>query len=167
MTVKAHVGDRVVVRSRHVGGPVRAGEIVEVWGDHGTPPYVVRWNHDVRTRLFFPGSDATCEAHPDTAHGGAARPGSAVADELSDDEVAVLLNIGKLGSASADQVAQGFMSYKSEWAAEILIELKRRGYVNQPTKNRGFQGAPDSMPVPYRLTAQGREAFEKLRGVSS
>jgi len=38
----ARVGDRLVVRSAHVGGPVRDGEILEVRHGDGSPPYVVR-----------------------------------------------------------------------------------------------------------------------------
>ena len=37
--MKAAVGDRLVVHSVHVDGPVRDGEIVEVRGPDGVPPY--------------------------------------------------------------------------------------------------------------------------------
>ena len=56
MTVKAAVGDQVIVRSRTVDSPVRDGEIVEVQGRDGEPPYLVRWG-DGHTSLLFPGPD--------------------------------------------------------------------------------------------------------------
>lgn len=59
----AKMGDRIVVRGHQVGDGDRRGEIVEVQGADGAPPYVVRWSdgHEV---LFFPGSDATVEHRP-------------------------------------------------------------------------------------------------------
>lgn len=54
----AAVGDRLVVHSVHVGGPVRDGEIVEVRHADGSPPYVVRWSDTGHEGLVFPGPDA-------------------------------------------------------------------------------------------------------------
>jgi hypothetical protein len=45
-----------------VGHPGRTGEIVEVRGAGGEPPYLVRFD-DGHTALVFPGPDATIE-HP-------------------------------------------------------------------------------------------------------
>jgi len=59
----ANVGDRIVVRGHQVGDGDRRGEIVEVHGADGAPPYVVRWS-DGHQGLFFPGSDATVEHGP-------------------------------------------------------------------------------------------------------
>ena len=44
--MQASVGDRIIVRATHVGGPNRDGEIIEVRGSGGGPPYVVRWSDD-------------------------------------------------------------------------------------------------------------------------
>jgi hypothetical protein len=57
----ASVGDRIVVHSQHVDVPVRDGEIVEVHGSEGAPPYLVRWSDDGHESLCFPGPDATVE----------------------------------------------------------------------------------------------------------
>ncbi|WP_148574873.1 DUF1918 domain-containing protein [Nocardioides caldifontis] len=57
----ASVGDRLVVRSAHVDGHVRDGEITEVRGDDGAPPYVVRWSDDGHEGLVYPGPDAFVE----------------------------------------------------------------------------------------------------------
>jgi amphi-Trp domain-containing protein len=59
--MQAKLGDRIVVRGHHVGDAERAGDIVDVRGADGAPPYVVRWG-DGHEDLFFPSSDATIEA---------------------------------------------------------------------------------------------------------
>lgn len=63
--MRAQVGDRIVVSSPVTGGTVRDGEIVEVRGGEGAPPYLVRWADTGSTGLFFPGSDA----HVTGSHG--------------------------------------------------------------------------------------------------
>jgi hypothetical protein len=55
--MQATVGDRLVVESSKVGSPRREGEIIEVRGPDGGPPYVVRWN-DGHEGLSYPGPDA-------------------------------------------------------------------------------------------------------------
>jgi hypothetical protein len=54
----AAVGDRLVVASSHLEGPVRDGEILEIRGQDGAPPYVVRWSDTGHEALVFPGPDA-------------------------------------------------------------------------------------------------------------
>lgn len=56
-------GDRLVIRSRHLDEPVRTGEIVEVHGKDGGPPYVVRWEGETDTVVIVPGPDAHVEHH--------------------------------------------------------------------------------------------------------
>jgi hypothetical protein len=58
----AVVGDRLHVHASTVGQPERRGEIVEVRGTGGEPPYLVRFD-DGHTALVFPGPDAIVE-HP-------------------------------------------------------------------------------------------------------
>jgi hypothetical protein len=57
----ADVGDRLVIRGHHVGESERSAQILEVQGDDGGPPFVVRWDDDGHEGLFFPGSDAVIE----------------------------------------------------------------------------------------------------------
>jgi nitroimidazol reductase NimA-like FMN-containing flavoprotein (pyridoxamine 5'-phosphate oxidase superfamily) len=57
----ASVGDRIVIKGHHVGEPDRDAEILEVHGQEGEPPYVVRWSDDGHEGLFFPGPDATLQ----------------------------------------------------------------------------------------------------------
>jgi hypothetical protein len=59
--VHANAGDRLIVHSAHVDEPEREGEIVEVRGDGGGPPYVVRWSGSDHETLVFPGPDATVQ----------------------------------------------------------------------------------------------------------
>ncbi len=60
--MQAAVGDRLRVHANIVGQPERTGEIVEVRGGGGEPPYLVRFG-DGHTALVFPGPDAIIE-HP-------------------------------------------------------------------------------------------------------
>lgn len=55
--VHANVGDQLVIESRTVDAPRKVGEILEVHGEEGGPPYVVRWS-DGHEGLMFPGADA-------------------------------------------------------------------------------------------------------------
>ena len=57
--MRAEVGDQIVIHSTHVDEPVRAGEVLEVRGTDGSPPYRVRWSDNGHEALFFPGPDAT------------------------------------------------------------------------------------------------------------
>lgn len=60
--MQAAAGDRLHVHGNAVGQPDRTGEIVEVHGGAGEPPYLVRFD-DGHTSLMFPGPDAVVE-HP-------------------------------------------------------------------------------------------------------
>ncbi|GAA3635521.1 DUF1918 domain-containing protein [Microlunatus ginsengisoli] len=53
----ANKGDHLVVEGNKVGLQPREGEIVEVRGEHGAPPYVVLWA-DGHEGLTYPGPDA-------------------------------------------------------------------------------------------------------------
>jgi len=55
--MEAKVGDHLVIESNKVGNPRKVGEVVEVRGANGEPPYVVRWT-DGYEGLLFPGPDA-------------------------------------------------------------------------------------------------------------
>lgn len=54
--LKASSGDRVAVHGHHLREPERDGEILEVLGARGAPPYIVRWD-DGRVSTLYPGSD--------------------------------------------------------------------------------------------------------------
>jgi len=50
----AVVGDTIAVPGLHVGESGRLGEVVEVRGEGGRPPYVIRWQ-DGHQALCYPG----------------------------------------------------------------------------------------------------------------
>jgi hypothetical protein len=52
--MKASVGDRIVMAGEQVDRPTRDGEVLEVRGADGAPPYLVRWS-DGHTGLLYPG----------------------------------------------------------------------------------------------------------------
>lgn len=58
--MRADVGDRLHVHSRAVGTEPRIGEVIEVQGPDGGPPYRVRYE-DGHETVVFPGPDCTVE----------------------------------------------------------------------------------------------------------
>ena len=71
--MQAAVGDRLHIHGHAVGDPDRMGEIVEVKGQAGGPPYLV-WFDDGHTRLVFPGPDAVIEPARGARAAAKARP---------------------------------------------------------------------------------------------
>ena len=59
----ANIGDRLVVKGRHIGDPDRDAVVLEVHGQNGAPPYLVRWS-DGHDSVFVPSSDAIVEHQP-------------------------------------------------------------------------------------------------------
>ncbi len=58
--MRADVGDHLRVQGRVVGNAPKVGEVVEVVGADGEPPYRVRYP-DGRETLLFPGPDTVVE----------------------------------------------------------------------------------------------------------
>ncbi|MDR4215745.1 DUF1918 domain-containing protein [Kibdelosporangium aridum] len=58
--MQATVGDRLLVHGKNVGLADKHGEIIEVRGDNGAPPYLVRFA-DGHEGLVFPGPDCVVE----------------------------------------------------------------------------------------------------------
>lgn len=58
--MRAVVGDRLHVRGRVVGTSDQTSEILEIRGNDGAPPYVIR-HDDGHKALVFPGTDASVE----------------------------------------------------------------------------------------------------------
>ena len=56
--MQATVGDQIVIKSTHVDEHVRDGEILEVRGVDGAPPFLVRWSDNGHEALVDPGPDA-------------------------------------------------------------------------------------------------------------
>ncbi len=62
--MRAAVGDRIHVNGAHVGDHMRDGEILEVRGENGGPPFLVRWGDTGQEALVFPGPDAVVHHDP-------------------------------------------------------------------------------------------------------
>ncbi|GAA2741163.1 hypothetical protein GCM10009868_06200 [Terrabacter aerolatus] len=95
--MRAHVGDRIVLAAEHVDEPTRDGEVLEVRGTDGGPPFVVRWA-DGHTGLIYPGPGAvlrvgTPDAEPATSSAPAAttRAGHETTQHLREWQVRVSL----------------------------------------------------------------------------
>lgn len=58
--MKAHVGDQLTIKGHRVGEAERHGEIIDVKGEGGEPPYLVRWA-DGHEAWLYPGADAFIE----------------------------------------------------------------------------------------------------------
>jgi hypothetical protein len=67
--MRAAIGDTLHIHPNHVGEAEALGEILEVRGTDGAPPYLVQFR-DGRTRLLYPGPDAVVETTPAGAGSG-------------------------------------------------------------------------------------------------
>jgi hypothetical protein len=56
--MQAMAGDHLLVHNHHVGERDREAVILEVRGEDGAPPFVVRWSDTEQEALVFPGPDA-------------------------------------------------------------------------------------------------------------
>lgn len=61
--MQAEAGARILIRGKSVGVTDRHGEILEVRGEGGLPPYFVRFD-DGHEALVFPGPDCVIEHAP-------------------------------------------------------------------------------------------------------
>ncbi|MCX5095953.1 DUF1918 domain-containing protein [Streptomyces sp. NBC_00365] len=82
-SMRAHVGDEIVVRGTTAGGIARDGEIVGLHHPDGSPPYDVRWAENGRATLYFPGPDAYIRHPTSVPHpAGPSADTSSAPDEL-------------------------------------------------------------------------------------
>ena len=58
--MRAIIGDRIIIRGRTVETPDKHGEIVEVRGPDGQPPYLVRFGEGHQS-VVYPGADFVVE----------------------------------------------------------------------------------------------------------
>ncbi|MDV6013021.1 DUF1918 domain-containing protein [Haloechinothrix sp. LS1_15] len=55
--MRASAGDRILIHGRTVGAGEQHAEIIEVRGEDGAPPYLVRFS-DGHESLLYPGPDS-------------------------------------------------------------------------------------------------------------
>ena len=65
--MRAAVKDELTVKGRHQGDIDRHGQIIEVHGADGSPPYLVLWA-DGHESVFFPSADTIVEHHKARKH---------------------------------------------------------------------------------------------------
>ncbi|NVI88974.1 DUF1918 domain-containing protein [Actinomadura sp. BRA 177] len=65
--MNGQIGDRLHVHGNVVGQPDRTGEIIEVRGRDGGPPYLVSFD-DGHETLVYPGPDAVIESREQISH---------------------------------------------------------------------------------------------------
>ncbi|HEU5025837.1 MAG TPA: DUF1918 domain-containing protein [Spirillospora sp.] len=65
--MNARIGDLLHVHGTVVGQHDRVGEIIEIRGDSGGPPYVVQFEDGHQT-LVYPGPDAVVESRESAGH---------------------------------------------------------------------------------------------------
>jgi hypothetical protein len=61
--MKAQAGDRITILGRTVESADRHGEVIEVRGADGAPPYVVKFD-DGHESIVLPGGDVVLEHQP-------------------------------------------------------------------------------------------------------
>jgi Domain of unknown function (DUF1876)/Domain of unknown function (DUF1918) len=65
--MKAHKGDRIILAASHTDEPTKDGEVLEVRGTNGEPPYLVRWA-DGHTGLMYPGPGSVLRVDAEHEH---------------------------------------------------------------------------------------------------
>ncbi|HLK00833.1 MAG TPA: DUF1918 domain-containing protein [Streptosporangiaceae bacterium] len=66
--MRAQVGDELTVRGHHPGEANRRGEIIEVIGLDGAPPYLVSWQDGEESVLFVRTGQSSGTRSPDAVH---------------------------------------------------------------------------------------------------
>ena len=98
--MRARVGDRIILAAEHIDQPTRDGEVLEVRGDDGGPPYLVRWS-DGHTGLIFPG------------------PGTVLRLGAAEDVLAPTATVHEDEATGAGQPAP--VTYVREWSVRVSI----------------------------------------------
>ncbi|GHA79915.1 DUF1918 domain-containing protein [Streptomyces termitum] len=65
--MQASVGDTLLVHGRTVGQHDRTAQVVQVLGEHGAPPYRVKFEDDGHEALMSPGPDTVVRHREDPA----------------------------------------------------------------------------------------------------
>lgn len=104
--MKAQLGDRIILAGEQVDRPTRVGEVIEVRGSAGGPPYVVRWS-DGHEGLIYPGPGSVLrvESGPPAAQVPAATPAEAPSGAGPTREWQVRISIFETGDDTEARVA--------------------------------------------------------------
>jgi len=105
--MKAHPGDRIILAASHIDQATRHGEVIEVGGKDGAPPYLIRWA-DGHTGLLYPGPGAILRVEAEGEHH-AAGPNTA----LGPDDAGANETAGVIGEPGQRHVR--------EWQVRVSI----------------------------------------------
>lgn len=108
--MKAHQGDRIILAASHIEEPTRDGEVLEVRGEDGEPPYLVRWA-DGHTGLLYPGPGSILRVGPEPEPEHAASASVGVPREESQASA----------DTSLEGVAQPTGRHVREWQVRVSI----------------------------------------------
>jgi hypothetical protein len=61
--MQAGVGDKLTVTGHRPGDEERHGEIIEIQGENGSPPYLVRWQDGTESVVFLHYQTRTSSSH--------------------------------------------------------------------------------------------------------
>ena len=56
--MEAQAGDHIEIPGTRIDHTVRKGEILEIRGREGAPPFLIKWLDNGKTALVYPGPDA-------------------------------------------------------------------------------------------------------------
>lgn len=137
--MKAKAGDRIILAGEHVDRPTRDGEVLEVRGVDGSPPYLVRWT-DGHTGLLYPGPGSVLRV---TEPGAPPQPGAIPADtEGVVRQWQVRVSIFESGDETTATVAL---------VADSPDELTGRGSTHRSERDHGDSRIGDEVAVARAL----------------
>jgi Rv2632c-like/Domain of unknown function (DUF1918) len=138
--MKAQIGDRIVLAGEQVDRPTRDGEILEVRGKSGAPPYLVRWS-DGHTGLLYPGPGSVLRIG--ASHEGATHETPAAAAPVSPvKEWQVRVSIFETGDDTTARVAL---------VAETPTTLQATGESHRSDEDEPAPGIGDEVAVARAL----------------
>lgn len=100
--MRARRGDHIILAAEQLGHPTRDGEILEVRGRDGAPPYVVRWS-DGHEGTIFPGPGTILRSGEETVGAEEAAPGAT--EERLVDEWQIRVSVYESGDDTTARVA--------------------------------------------------------------
>lgn len=136
--MKAQVGDRIVLAAEQVDRPTRDGEVLEVRGKDGGPPYLVRWS-DGHTGLIYPGPGSILRI---TEHHDASAPAEEHPQVRPVKEWQVRVSIFEAGDDTTATVAL---------VADVPVPLSARGESHRSEEDRANPRIGDEVAVARAL----------------
>jgi hypothetical protein len=140
--MRAGVGDRIILAGEQVDRPTRDGEVLEVRGKNGAPPYLVRWS-DGHTGLLYPGPGSVLRVTEAGAEAPAATPASPTqGDEGTVRQWQVRVSIFEAGDDTTATVAL---------LADSPEQLTARGSTHRSARDKGDPHIGDEVAVARAL----------------